>query len=407
MPDRILIIVTIGAQQRIYFTAFISALCLNALSPIIPDLSHEFTLSRMEGLVRIGGLNNLLLYLPMGLISLGCAIWSDRFQIRISLLNGILVGVFAFLALVGNAPLFATGYLILGGLLGLVIPGLYAAARRIPEASGFQLSININIVIGIGMAVGQYASATIADYVSWRFVYALLSLLHLVGWPVIHRVDSSRTRGATQFNFSRVSGSAWLLLSQYLPGSIPWGGIGVFIFSYLELECGIRKSLAVLLVTALGIGMIAGSFLAGRAGARMANRDTRIVPMLIIVFFLSSIGVVQGLIHLSPTVPFLGLLPMYFAAGLVLSVPGTYIKGLLFEATSERDVQAVFSLENFLESLGKGFGPFAVALLIQAVADLRSGMILALYSWLLCIPPILILLFSRGGNDREETRLKA
>lgn len=382
---------------QVYAAAFVFALCFNALAPIIPEVAQDFRLSGMDGLVWIGGLNNLLLFGPMGVVSLFYAVVGKRLAASFSTLGVFLVGVFVLLYYSPGAAVFAAGYFLLGSCLGIAIPGLYGAARRLPaSADHFKTSININIMIGIGMAVGQYGSALIGGVSehSWRFVYAALAGAVLCLVPILISLDrAGKQDDSKRISVKAVPRPAALLLSQYLPGSVPWGGLTVFIFPYLEIDCSLAKSSAVFLVTVLGIGMIAGSFAAGAAGDRMADRwGSRAVIAAIVVFFLLDILAASVVIELSAklTLPVLTLL--YFAAGMLLAVPGSYIKGLLFKTASKESVHAIFSLENFLESLGKGLGPFVVALLIQYLAGIKTALLAASLFWLLCLPPVFMLL---------------
>ncbi|MCE9597573.1 MAG: MFS transporter [Spirochaetia bacterium] len=241
---------------KIYAVAFVAALSFNVLSPILPEVSRAFQLERMEGLVQFGGLNNLLLFLPMGILSLLYAIVGNRIRIPLSLVALVLSLVLFWIYISQSTLSFTLGYLFLGSTLGLLIPGLYAVARGLPNAPPFATSININIMIGIGLAVGQYASALIAQSFSWRLVYLVLACISILICPVLALSMPSQNLIAERFNINKIPRRAWLLLAQYLPGSVPWGGFSVFIFSYMETDCGISKASAVFLVTILGVGMV-------------------------------------------------------------------------------------------------------------------------------------------------------
>lgn len=386
---------------RLYSVAFFSTLSLNVLSPLLPDVSKEFGLPGIAGIARVGGWNNLLIFFPMGFVSL---LYSLRGRFRILPVWVLLLQALAGLALAVSPSLiiFAAAHVILGATLGLLIPALYASGRAIADPEkGFQMSASINIAIGVAMAAGQFAAALAGTHVSWRWVYAGLA----AGSTAALALSAGLPPGPEPVSapFRTIKRSSRLLLVQYLPGSIPWGALTVFIFPYLEIECGKSRAVAALLVTILGVGMVAGAFISGVIGDRLAASGKSSVILALIAFFCIGGAAAWALIELSTLESIALLALVYVATGVILAVPGAWIKGMLFHDADPARVQAAFSMETFLESLGKGLGPFVVSVLIASTSSLQSGMLGSLFFWLLCIPPLILLL--RGSNgDTEQTR---
>lgn len=390
----------------IYVSPLVLGLGLNALSPVISEISAHFQLARLDGLMMIGGLNNLLLFLPLALFSLLYS-FSKRTLPLHYLAMGIALPLFSIFYF-NNLIVFTTSYLVFGSLMGLAIPTFYANGKKYGDPrSAFQTSININIMLGVGLALGQYLSAVIgsASPTSWKYTYLLLACLAgaLAAGIYLARfklASSAPDRASAQSFQPALRRATWLLLAQYLPGAVPWGALTVFIFPHLEAN-GLGKQAAVLLVTVLAVSMIAGAYVAGLLGDALKRRGPDWIVAIIMAFFLFSIVYTILLIQAPATTPLIVLAILYFLGGLVLSVPGASIKGMLFDSANEDNIRTVFSLENFLESIGKGIGPFVVALLIQAFGNIESALIVACFFWLLCLIPLAILYYDRSVIRHE------
>lgn len=183
-----------------------------------------------------------------------------------------------------------------------------------------------------------------------------------------------------------------LLLIQYIPGSIPWGALTVYIFPFIQSKILFNKLDSVNMLTLLGIGMIIGTYLAALLGDWLKKKDKEqtIYLLLLLSFVLSEVFVYFFLTYLSSINKYLSYI-IIFLAGIVLAFPGTYIKGILFTGLNEIQIRRIFSIENFLESIGKGLGPFVVSLLIIITGDLLSSMLYSLMFWNISI---IILLFA-------------
>jgi predicted MFS family arabinose efflux permease len=254
-------------------------------------------------------------------------------------------------------------------------------------------------MLGVGLALGQYLSALIGSLspIAFKFTYLLLGCLAAglgaLTYLARFRLTPVESEQAPGQRLQRdLRPTTWLLLAQYLPGAVPWGALTVFIFPYLESK-GVAKHSAVLLVTILGVGMIAGAYIAGRLGDALKRRGPNTVLIIVIAFFFAGLVYTMFLIRVSEKYPAATLAILYFLGGVLLSIPGAYIKGMLFDSADGRNVRTVFSLENFLESVGKGIGPFIVGLLISAFGEIERALYAACLFWLLCLIPLAILIF--------------
>jgi sugar phosphate permease len=190
-------------------------------------------------------------------------------------------------------------------------------------------------------------------------------------------------------------------LSQYLPGAIPWGALTIFIFPFSYKFRNSEHSLVATYMVFLSIGMLIGSLIAGFIADKL-NQIKKIFMLVCIIVFLllSSIYFYYFVSYYTDFSENL-LFILFLIMGSILSIPGTYIKGLLFMNASEEEVQKLFAIENFLESLGKGFGPLIVGILIFITSDLFFSFQLIGFFWVLCLIPILIIFFDEYKNEKR------
>lgn len=380
--------------------ALILGLGLNALAPILDPVRADFGFERLAGLSAVGGLSYALLYIPMAVISLLNYWFGRTVRMHASLPAVVLLLGHTVAGASADEMLFAGGHFLVGVALALLIPGLYADGKIMTaSATQFQTGIALTILLGLGAACGQYASAIIGDATptGWRFVFFGLACCDALCLVLLQRrplETAPRLQTATNRNsfFAALDLKSALLLSQYLPGSIPWGAFTVFIYPYLSIECRRGALLPVTLITVLAAGMVIGSFVASAPAQFIYNRSPRGFYLCLLFSFGASIPVVLVLISISAYFDGLSLTAAYFLAGALLAIPGACIKGALFAGVSAEGTNAVFSLENFLESLGKGLGPAIAAALLLRTGTLAEALRLSSLFWLFCIPPIAILL---------------
>jgi MFS family permease len=394
----------------IIFQIFIFSINLNINSPLIVKISNFYELNTFQGFLYIGGFNNFLIFIPIALGSLYFA-FAKR-SLGIFSLSILLTVCNLFLGLRLNLFSFYTANLGIGIGIGMAIPILYQMAREIErEGNSIFLLISINVAIGIGLVFGQYMAAIAVDQYpnQWNSIYFMLAFAFLLNTVYVHFQSLDRYQvkeeTLTEGNILKVFKEnpnairTQLLLSQYLPGSVPWGALSVFLFPYFQ-EAGIFTNIDVAnFLTILSIGMIAGSFSAGYVQKSKIGNSNRKILYLILLTFLFSTASLVLLIQNFEKLSFLALASFFLIVGFVLAFPGTYIKALLYLNHNSQEVKSVFAIENFLESIGKGLGPLVVSFLIIQIGDYKLSFSVAAGFWLICILPICRLIYLEKESE--------
>ncbi|WCL49048.1 MFS transporter [Leptospira sp. GIMC2001] len=390
---------------KILFQALIFSINLSVLTPLIKEVSLAYNIELNSGLLIFGGLNNLLLFGSMAVSSFLFSFYSGKVSVRICNLLLILLNFLIFLNI--NIYIFFISNFFIGSIIGVIIPTIFRFLKEnTDESIAVQSVVFLNIMLGFGILIGQFISAVLIDMLfPWNSAFLVILVLFFGNYFISHSIDkvyridlkNSLKRNLENFSINR---DTFLLLIQYLPGSIPWGAITVFIYPFSYEVRKSSSSLVVLYMTIFSIGMLVGSLIAGYIADRFKNAKRKSMLWGIILFLLLSVFYFEYFIAFYFIFSELTLIILLFLLGLILSVPGTYIKGLLFLNSSKEDVQKIFSIENFLESIGKGFGPLVVGGLIYSNSDIAFSFKIIPLFWLLCIIPVSIIFIS--GNSFEK-----
>lgn len=390
----------------IFFQATIFSLNLSILSPLINSISNEYNIDLQTGYFVVGGLNNVLLFGSMAISSLLFSFYNSNISIRLYNLFLFFANLLIFFNL--NLVVFLVSNILIGLVIGIIIPTLIKIIKRnIHSNHAVQAIVLFNIMIGLGQILGQYLSATFLDYqLKWNFVFLFIALLFLMNlfltFIIKNDNDFSNCDSILEFTTNvKIAKESKLYLSQYLPGSIPWGALTVFIFPF---SAEIRNSSASLVATymvILSIGMLVGSIMAGYMADKLHRAKKKIMLLSIIFFLILSFFYLHIFISFYSVFSNFMILILIFFMGCILSIPGTYIKGLLFIGSNPLEIQRIFAIENFLESFGKGFGPFVVSILIFYTNDILYSFKMIGIFWIFCVIPIVILFISELKNEKR------
>lgn len=390
----------------IFLQAIIFSLNLSILSPLINSISKEFNIDLQTGYFVVGGLNNILLFGSMGISSLTFSFYNSNISIRLCNLLVFLANLLIFFNL--NLVLFLASNLLIGLVIGITIPTLIKIIKRnIDSDYSVQAIVLFNIMIGLGQILGQYLSATFLDnQLKWNFVFIFIALLFLISLFLTYKIkydnDFSNVNSVFKNNPNiKLTKESKLYLSQYLPGSIPWGAITVFIFPFSSEIRNSSASMVATYMVFMSIGMLIGSIIAGYIADKL-NKVKKKIMLLAILFFLilSFLYLYLFISYYSEFSNFM-ILILFFFMGCILSIPGTYIKGLLFIGSNSNQIQRIFAIENFLESFGKGFGPFIVSIFILYTNDILFSFKIIGIFWIFCLIPIVILFISELKNEKR------
>ncbi|MDX1957067.1 MAG: MFS transporter [Leptospiraceae bacterium] len=388
-------------KSSLLLLALICSTGLNLIAPNILEIASTLKLDQQEGLFSLGGVNYFLIYIPMGFASLFLYFIKKHFTFGPTIFAIILGLLHLSIFFVPNLTLFYIINLLIGIQYGLFFPLCYQYLKKISQSDRQMESVGqINIAIGVGLALGQYLAGIMGQLFltnGWRLSYLISGFMILTiaifTIPLMFRMNANiETKTNSPDEFKRIHSRFYFyFLLQYIPGCIPWGALTVYIFPYIQNTIKVSKLVSVNMITLLGVGMVLGTYLAAIIGDRNfgKNKEKGIFYLIIFSFVFSEVVVFLFLYFLQNLSTSL-IYFFIFLAGIVLAFPGTYIKGLLFINLNENETRIIFSIENFLESIGKGLGPFIVSILILVNGNMLHSMFYSILFWNLSILLIIL-----------------
>eukprot|EP00662_Eupelagonemidae_sp_cell21_P051930 gene51930-44307_t len=255
--------------------------------------------------------------------------------------------------------------------------------------------------MGFGIGAGQVVGGIAGAKLGWRAPFALfavpLTTFVFVAWALLPEPRRGAADGLRRSSrgsgldwrpgnacceLARIS-TLWLVLSQCVIGSIPWGAINVFFIDYLHADAGYTVPEATIVNSAFGTGMMLGQFFGMWAGQTTYNRSSSLMPLYV------------------GTVTAIGAVPMvslwrwawwwhYFVACAVTFVAGFFsaqadpnVRCMLQNVTPPLRRGIAFALFTSLNAVGTGWGPLCVGWLSASLGR-RSALQVATLCWLPC-----------------------
>ena len=274
----------------------------------------------------------------------------------------------------------------IGVFFGLFLPICYQKLKEDRDSDSISHVGYLNIIIGIGLALGQYISGFFGGFKfidGWKIAYLLVGLLMITSSAISLAFSdfSGRIKSSNvwKHKFQLKSKFYKYLLIQYIPGSIPWGAINVFFFHYVQSSTTLTKIDSINIIIFIGIGMVLGAFFASIILDKVSS-DKMIFYIIQISFILSQFFCIIIFYYLEK-LEILYIFLLVFFSGIVLAFPGIYIKGILFKYLDSEETKFIFSFENFLESLGKGLGPLIIGWIIFQTENLFISLLFSTLFW--------------------------
>ncbi|MFC7495132.1 MULTISPECIES: MFS transporter [unclassified Nocardioides] len=326
------------------------------------------------------------------------AIFGARLPRR-ALLVGLMAAYAAFNALSAAADSFGVLFVarFLDGLphgayfgvASLVAADLAAPGRRGRAVASVMLGLSVANVVGVP------AATWLGQQVGWRAAYlaaaglALLTVVMVLA--VVPRVPGNpEATGRREMTFFR-NGQAMLTL---LAGAVGFGGLFA-VYSYIapivtEVS-GLPESAVPVFTAAFGVGMVAGTWVAGRLGEWSVFRT------------LIGSGVASGIVMLAvwAAAPYgWWLLPMVFLTTATGSVLVVNLQLRLMAVSGEAQTLGAAMNHSSL-NIANALGAWLGGLVIAAGYGYRAP---ALVGALLSVAGIAVLLWSAAAHRRSEER---
>jgi len=173
---------------------------------------------------------------------------------------------------------------------------------------------------------------------------------------------------------------------QGIPGTIPWGVMIVYLNDYLAQNKAMGVETATLILTVFNVGGLCGGLLGGFIGQKIYNKKRNSLP---IFMGISTVAGSFPVLYLLNAPSHLGREPLAicflvsFIGGILTAFSGANVRAILVNVNTPETRGTVFSLFNLMDDLGKGFGPFLVAIFVARFNRL-TALNLGVLCWLGC-----------------------
>jgi predicted MFS family arabinose efflux permease len=288
----------------------------------------------------------------------------------------------------------------------------------------------VQVATGVGLALGQGISGFVGSTVGWRVPFVIVSVPAIALATLMLFTTEEPVRGSTEAalqqqwdsdaDFEYSERITWkkvgrlvriptniLVISQGLPGCLPWGMLLTFLNDYLAQDKGLKVTSATTVVLAIGIGGGVGVIGGGIIGQKLYNTEKWTMPVFIGIC--TVIGTVpMWFIVNADVVSMLGT--TFFMAvltGIMSSTVGPNMRAMMMNVNEPETRGVALALQTMLDDLGKGLGPALVAVLISSVGR-TAAFNISTAGW---IPCGLLLLSASMTLAKDEAamqhRLKA
>ena len=177
-----------------------------------------------------------------------------------------------------------------------------------------------------------------------------------------------------------------LVFLQGIFGTIPWGVFSIFMIDYFVIDKGYHKGTATLVITLVGAMSLISSVMGGFIGNRTYSRNPKYLPLF--CGFTTILGTIPTafLINIPHQIENCESLLIFFAVmtGLLIAMTAPNMKVILMNVNSAYSRGTIFSLYNFSDDLGRGFGPFIIGSFLVAFFGRNIAFNIASIFWVIC-----------------------
>tara|TARA_B100000131_G_scaffold185172_2_gene178346 strand:- start:12 stop:1253 length:1242 start_codon:yes stop_codon:yes gene_type:complete len=390
----------------------------NLLGPNMTQIGSEFGMFN-EGDVDyyIGGLINLAFWLLGGTISLFIGYFTDIISRR---------KLFVLIVIIGEIPCLLSGFadtyiefFIMRALTGLGIGGIIPITYSLlGDYYGPKERIKVVTLIGfasgLGVAIGQLASGMLGETFGWRLPFIIFALPNFILAIIFFITTKEPKRGNMDDNSERFQISDFknfrslfknktnlLVFLQGIFGTVPWSVFGIFMIDYLSKNLGYeRDGTATFALTLVGGMAILSSLIGGFIGNKLYKKNPKYLPLFCGISTI--LGVIPTLLLINVPKDNEILLFIYAAfTGLFIAMTPPNMKVILMNVNNPLNRGKVFSLYNFADDLGRGFGPFIIGLLLVPTFGRNIAFNIASIFWVICGCLILMMVKTFPNEDNR------
>ena len=389
----------------------------NLMGPNLTLIAEDFGMTDVKD-QYLGGLIPLVFWLLGGAVALFIGYCTDLISRKY---------LFVLVVIVGEIPCLLSGFAdtymeffimrVLTGIgIGGIIPLTYSLLGDLYSANErIKVVTLIGLASGMGIAVGQLTAGMMGDSFGWRLPFIVFAIPNFILAVIFILTVEEPDRGQMDRNVQsfRVSDfkdfaslfkikTNLLVFLQGIFGTIPWGVFSIFIIDYFVVEKGYLRPTATLIITIVGGMALISSLIGGFVGNKLFRKNPKYLPLF------CGISTILGVI---PTALLINapmrtdqnetmLVVFAICTGLLIAMTPPNMKAILMNVNNPFSRGTVFSLYNFADDLGRGFGPFIIGNILIYHFGRNVAFNIANAFWIICGGLILLMYWTFPKENR-------
>jgi MFS family permease len=389
----------------------------NLMGPNLTLIAEDFGMTDVKD-QYLGGLIPLVFWLLGGAVALFIGYCTDLISRKY---------LFVLVVIVGEIPCLLSGFAdtymeffimrVLTGIgIGGIIPLTYSLLGDLYSANErIKVVTLIGLASGMGIAVGQLTAGMMGDSFGWRLPFIVFAIPNFILAVIFILTVEEPDRGQMDRNVQsfRISDfkdfsslfkikTNLLVFLQGIFGTIPWGVFSIFIIDYFVVEKGYLRPTATLIITIVGGMALISSLIGGFVGNKLFRKNPKYLPLF------CGISTILGVI---PTALLINapmrtdqnetmLVVFAICTGLLIAMTPPNMKAILMNVNNPFSRGTVFSLYNFADDLGRGFGPFIIGNILIYYFGRNVAFNIANTFWIICGGLILLMYWTFPKENR-------
>ncbi|HJM46897.1 MAG TPA: MFS transporter [Candidatus Marinimicrobia bacterium] len=391
----------------------------NLMGPNLTLIAEDFDITDVKD-QYLGGLIPLVFWILGGSVALLIGYCTDLMSRKY---------LFALIVFIGEIPCLLSGFAdtyteffimrVLTGIgIGGIIPLTYSLLGDLYSANErIKVVTLVGLASGMGIAIGQLAAGMMGDSFGWRIPFILFAVPNFFLGTVFLLTVKEPKRGQMDQNVKsfRISDfkdflslfkikTNLLVFLQGIFGTIPWGVFSIFIIDYFVVDKGYLRPTATLVITLVGGMALISSLIGGFVGNKLYKKNPKYLPlfcgMSTILGVVPTAFLINAPMHTNQNET---MLIVYAACtGLLIAMTAPNMKAILMNVNSPFSRGTVFSLYNFADDLGRGFGPFIIGNILIFYLGRNIAFNIANAFWFICGCLILLMFWTFPKENRGE-----
>ena len=389
----------------------------NLMGPNLTLIAEDFGMTDVKD-QYLGGLIPLVFWLLGGAVALFIGYCTDLISRKY---------LFVLVVIVGEIPCLLSGFAdtyieffimrVLTGIgIGGIIPLTYSLLGDLYSANErIKVVTLIGLASGMGIAMGQLTAGMMGDSFGWRLPFILFAIPNFILAVIFILTVEEPDRGQMDRNVQsfRISDfkdfsslfkikTNLLVFLQGIFGTIPWGVFSIFIIDYFVVEKGYLRPTATLIITIVGGMALISSLIGGFIGNKLFRKNPKYLPLFCGISTILGVIPTSLLINAPMRTDQNETMLVVFAicTGLLIAMTPPNMKAILMNVNNPFSRGTVFSLYNFADDLGRGFGPFIIGNILIYYFGRNVAFNIANAFWIICGGLILLMYWTFPKENR-------